>query len=205
MARTASDTEAYPVMMMKGTSIPSLSASIRAAICRPPAEDGHRKRTRSKGSFFRSRLAPGSSIVGHCFIAGFLKPFLLLSGQQDIVFNYEYSVFHPYSSLSQVFLISESRFFASPTSRSILPMTVSVYVLMVRSSEVSSCRILLYVSSSQATPSCSQVGYMRCRVFFIRSVSVFMLSRAFFQFRPVVDRFLNESIEHPFHIPRLCG
>src|SRR5699024_12577088 len=66
------------------------------------------------------------------------------------------------------------------SSRSILPMTVSVYVLMVRSSEVSSCRILLYVSSSQATPSCSQVGYMRCRVFFIRSVSVFMLSRAFF-------------------------
>ena len=39
----------------------------------------------------------------HCFIARFLEPFLLLSGQQDVVFNYEYSVFHPYSSLSQVF------------------------------------------------------------------------------------------------------
>ena len=171
-----------------------------------PSPCGRRTSEKDKieSSFFRSRLAPVrlSSSLLHSRISQTIS---LLSGQQDIVFNYEYSVFHPYSSLSQVFLISESRFFASPTSRSILPMTVSVYVLMVRSSEVSSCRILLYVSSSQATPSCSQVGYMRCRVFFIRSVSVFMLSRAFFQFRPVVDRFLNESIEHPFHIPRLCG
>lgn len=100
MARTASDTEAYPVMMMKGTSIRSLC--IHSSSDMPsPAEDGHRKGQDRKAPFQKPPCT-GFVYRRHCFIAGFLKPFLLLSGQQDIVFNYEYSVFHPYSSLSQV-------------------------------------------------------------------------------------------------------
>lgn len=67
-----------------------------------PAEDGHRK-GQDRKLLFQKPPCTGFVYRRHCFIAGFLKPFLLLSGQQDIVFNYEYSVFHPYSSLSQVF------------------------------------------------------------------------------------------------------
>lgn len=86
----------------EGTSIRSLC--IHSSSDMPsPAEDGHRKGQDRKAPFSEAALHRVRH-RRHCFIAGFLKPFLLLSGQPwDIVFNYEYSVFHPYSSLSQVF------------------------------------------------------------------------------------------------------